>query len=84
MASVWVHNREQSQMLKGHLSMEGAKRYFEGMVREWRSKGGLTRYVDQMEVLLFRHDGKLLCGMYIEAYSPPSAMEPGQPKREKA
>ena len=44
----------------------------------------VIKRVDEMEALLFNAAGQLVGGAYIEPCSPPSAAEPGQPKRAAA
>ena len=46
--------------------------------------GGRVVQIDAMEAVMYDRSGKLICGLYVEPYSPPSAMEPGQPKRVTA
>lgn len=82
MASVWVHDRRRARKLKGQLSPRQAMTRFQAMVREWRERGGSVSLLDGMEALMFAPDGKLVCGLYVELLSPPTAPEPGQPKRE--
>lgn len=84
MASVWVHDRERSRKLKGHMNEKLAMQFFDLMVKDWESKGGTVKLVDKMEAVMFDPKGKLICGLYVELYSPPTAPEPGQPKRATA
>lgn len=84
MASVWVHDKERARKLKGHMSEKHAHQFFDILVRDWRIKGGRVKFVDKMEAVMFDPKGRLICGIYIELYSPPTAPEPGQPKRATA
>lgn len=84
MASVWVHDKKRARKLKGHLSDYDAMRHFKAMVREWRERGGTATLITGMEAAMYDPAGNLVCGLYVEPYSPPSAPEPGQPKRMAA
>lgn len=84
MASVWVHDKERTRKLKGYLAPKEARKYFDLMVRDWRAKGGKVKFIDAMEAVMYDPKGKLICGLYVELYAPPSAVEPGQPKRATA
>lgn len=84
MASVWVHDKQRTRKLKGHMKEAAARAFFDLLVRDWRSKGGTVKFVDKMEAVMFDPKGRLICGLYVELYSPPSAPEVGQPKRATA
>lgn len=84
MASVWVHDRKRARKLKGRMSQYDAERHFKAMVREWCERGGRATVLSGMEALMYDPAGSLICGLYVEPYSPPSAAEPGQPKRQAA
>ena len=90
MASVWVHGipqggkRRPPEKVAGHLEMKQARLKYETLLLDWKKAHGLIKRVDGLEALLFNAAGKLVGGAYIEPCSPPSAPEPGQPKRTAA
>lgn len=90
MASVWVHGfpqggkRRPPEKVAGHMNMKQAALRLETLILDWKKSKGLVKRVDGMEVLFFNAAAQLVGGAYIEPHSPPSAAEPGQPKREAA
>lgn len=84
MASVWIHDKLKRDKVRGHMKPEAAVQMFEQMLREWCGRGGTHKRVDALEALLYDRRGTLRCGLYVEMMSPPTAQEPGQPKRKAA
>lgn len=82
MASVWVHGTTvPPKKVAGHLPLKVAITRFERMLADWKAQGGSAKRIDAMEAVLFDANGKLSIGLYVEPMSPPSAPEPGQPRR---
>lgn len=85
MASIWFHDRTKTVKLIGHMPMENAKAHFKWMLDDYkRRSGGSFTMVDGLEALVMGKSKKIIGGLYIEPHSPPSAAEPGQPKRATA
>jgi hypothetical protein len=84
MASVWIHDKDRLQKLKGHMPVEKAKAHLDALLMDWRKRGGTVVRIDALEAVVKGPDGNTIAGLYVEAYSPPSAPEPGQPKRVRA
>lgn len=82
MASVWVYDRKERDKIRGHMAPKSAVKLMEKMLAQWHSKGGTHKRVDAFDALLYDAKGKLRCGLFVEVMSPPTAPEPGQPKRK--
>ena len=86
MASIWVHFRGEKNPQKavGHMSKSEAIKNFHTSIHKYAIKNGWQwKRVFDHEVVFFKH-GQLVASAFIEFYSPPSAQEPGQPKRTTA
>lgn len=87
MASIWIHMKGEKAPVKKvpNLSNKEAGVLFGRMLKEWKaaSRENTIHPVFDWEVLLHRQ-GRLVGSLFIEFYSPPSAPEPGQPRRAKA
>lgn len=88
MASVWIETRKKRQAVKlaGHRSPEAATE----LLRQWvvlylggHNKRSVRSYTPT-DVLLIDSKGQTFGLIWVEMMSPPSAPEPGQPKRTVA
>lgn len=85
MASVWFETKSGGEPVKlqGDLHQKVAGAKFDGFVESYLAgKAGRksVRY-HRYEVLLFNSHGGLFGLVWVEFMSPPTAAEPGQPKR---
>lgn len=86
MASVWFETKNGGKPVKlaGNLSPKAAAAGFDDFVKRYLAEKPTRKAVPyhRLEALLFDSKGDLFGLVWVELMSPPSAPEPGQPKRE--
>jgi hypothetical protein len=85
MASIWVETKDggTATRLEGRLHPKVASAKFQQFVQRYLhgKAGRKARFYHAHEALLFDSKGGLFGLVWVEFMSPPSAPEPGQPKR---